>query len=339
MQSIDSFLSAKAKPYFKENGKETLWFSGFIIFYVSLSFYVNGGNIAIFHLLIATALIIVRALMGKEFLKDWFPVISFFMMYDLLRSLADDNRYIYVREPYEAEKLFFGVFFGGNIPAFWLDRYQNPFVTAIAAFLYSLHLIMPIILGYLLWKYEEDKKKFFEFTWTLALTSYLALITFWLIPAAPPWWVWSHGFTQPSGTIVVQESAAGLAKIDKILGFNLFSTVYGALNANPFAAVPSLHAAYSFLFAFFAIRNYGKKAIPAIIYPTGIYFSAMYLKHHYVIDLLLGTIYALISTYIVTRFVYKPIPPMTDGEEIEISKLHEKKYPVMDHVSSPGHNR
>ena len=299
------------------------------------------GEITVFHIIIILAVIAIRIFMGKEFLKDWFPIISFFIMYDMLRALADDNRYIYVKEPFEAEKLFFAPFFGGNIPSFWLDRIQNPALTVIAALFYSLHLFMPIFLGYLLWRKEEMRLQFFEFAWTLTLTSYFALITFWLFPVAPPWWVWSHGFAQPDSVMVAKESAAGLRFVDKMLGFGIFSHTYGALNSNPFAAVPSLHAAYSFLVAFFAIRNFGKKGYIAIIYPVGIYFSALYLKHHYLIDLILGTFYALIAAYIATRLVYKPTTRkmMKNEGEKPIEEVFDEKYPVTNQYVLVGHNR
>ncbi len=337
IQNLKLLLSSS---YWKDNWREYAYAMFFITIYLLLAKIMEGA-ITLFHIIIIISIILVRIFMGKEFLKDWFPIISFFIMYDMLRAIADDNRYIYVKEPFEAEQLFFAPFFGGNIPSFWLDRIQNPVITAIAAFLYSLHIFMPIFLGYLLWRKEETRKQFFEFAWTLTLTSYFALFTFWLFPVAPPWWIWSHGFAQPDTLMVSHESAAGLKIIDKMIGFNLFSNIYGTLNSNPFAAVPSLHAAYSFLVAFFAIRNYGKKGSIAIIYPIGIYFSALYLKHHYLIDLILGTVYALIATYIATRLVYKPQPrKVMDNEgERPIEEIYEEKYPLTDQIILVGHNR
>ncbi len=338
MITFDEFDWRSIRRVAKDEIPEVTVGTVFLVTYFFLTYQVHN-RFTIFNLIVTIVLILIRFGFGKEFTRDWFPLISFFVMYDLLRSLADDNQYIHVREPYEIEKILFGSFFGGDIPAFWLDRFQNPVLDFLTATLYSLHLFAPILLGYFLWKNPEDKRPFFEFTWTLTITSYLALLTFWRFPAAPPWWVWGHGFTQPTARFVPTESAAGLRKIDNFLGIDLFSQVYGTLNSNPFAAVPSLHAAYSFMVAFFAIRNYGKKAIPVVLYPIGVFFSAVYLKHHYIIDLIMGTTYALIASYVVTRTIYKPTRPKYTEDEIPIDEVHEEKYPVLDHLSNPGHNR
>ena len=67
--------------------------------------------------------------------------------------------------------------------------------------------------------------------------------------------------------------------------------------------MPSLHAAYSSITAYYAIHKYGiKKAGWVIIYPLGVYVAAVYLNHHFIVDLILGVIYMAASIKIVRLY-------------------------------------
>ena len=65
------------------------------------------------------------------------------------------------------------------------------------------------------------------------------------------------------------------------------------------AAMPSLHAAYPWLFFLFACRLWGKRGALVIVYPAAVFFAVVYLGHHYVADIIGGVVYASASYVLV----------------------------------------
>jgi membrane-associated phospholipid phosphatase len=59
--------------------------------------------------------------------------------------------------------------------------------------------------------------------------------------------------------------------------------------------MPSLHAAYPWLFFLFACRLWGTRGWLVILYPAAVFFAVVYLGHHYVADVIGGIVYASAS--------------------------------------------
>ncbi len=83
-------------------------------------------------------------------------------------------------------------------------------------------------------------------------------------------------------------------------------SIYNLFAANKVAAIPSLHAAYPvmiFLFSLFLKRKW-------LITLTGIYmlsvwYAVVYLGEHYLIDVIIGALYALVSFAIIYRRMFR----------------------------------
>jgi len=63
--------------------------------------------------------------------------------------------------------------------------------------------------------------------------------------------------------------------------------------------MPSLHAAYPWLFLLFGLRIWGRRGLALAIYPAAVYAAVVYLGHHYVVDLIGGVVYASVTYYLV----------------------------------------
>lgn len=250
------------------------------------------------------------------FLKYWGPFILLWLTYDMLRGIAWlIMPHIYVQELYYTELWLTGWMFKGNILPFALQNMKanlegTTFIIIldwIGAFYYVNHMTAVILLAWLLYWKQEDKTEFKRLVYTIILTSWSAFITFVLFPSAAPWYVWNGGnglrFTQPTRNI--KPSAGGLIDLDRLSGFNFFQSFYETFNANPYAAFPSLHAAYSLTVFLFTRRKWKRWGNLAVIWPLGMWFFAMYLNHHYIIDLLWGAFYAL-SFYNLSLRIFKP---------------------------------
>ena len=123
----------------------------------------------------------------------------------------------------------------------------------------------------------------------------IGFVFYYLYPAAPPWYKLYYG-TELDLNIL--GSAAGLIEFDRLVSFPLFENMY-TRNSNVFAAIPSLHAAYPLVLLYFGIKNRVKwMSVVFFIDIIGIWFGAVYTLHHYIIDLLLGSLCAIIAIFI-----------------------------------------
>lgn len=104
-------------------------------------------------------------------------------------------------------------------------------------------------------------------------------------------------------------NVAGLARFDELVGIPVFHSIYVG-NSNIFAAVPSLHAAYMLIATIYAILSKRHPAVIAVfaIITMGIWWTAVYSCHHYVIDVLLGIATAFVGVLLFEQ-VLMCIPP------------------------------
>ncbi len=246
----------------------------------------------------------------KRFAMDWSPWILFWIAYDMMRGIVDNWRgLINVVKPYEWELALFGPLFEGILPCFVLQDWQHMMegtfikglLDASGGLFYTLHFGIPILLGWLFWHTTDDRKMFYRFVWTMTLLNFAALITFFLYPAAPPWYVYSYGFGQPPQTIGWGLGAGALVNVDKMIGMNFFQTLWGGFNPNLFAAIPSLHGAYPVAAAFFTWKKFRRVPFLLALYPLGVWFSAVYLNQHYIVDLIIGAAYLAIAYQITDK--------------------------------------
>lgn len=109
----------------------------------------------------------------------------------------------------------------------------------------------------------------------------------------PPWYAINYGFEPILNT---PGNVAGLGRFDEIFGVTIFDSIYGR-NANVFAAVPSLHAAYMVVALVYAIIGKCRWYVIALfsVIMAGIWGTAIYSCHHYIIDVLLGISCALLG--------------------------------------------
>ncbi len=162
---------------------------------------------------------------------------------------------------------------------------------------YTLHFVLPFALALLIWKTRE--KEYWRYIVALVTLSFAGFLTYVIFPAAPPWMASDQHYIEP----IARVSSA----VWNAFGIHDFPSVYNKISPNPVAAVPSLHAAYSFLIAWVTTRLYKTKWRYLIwIHPFLIWLGTVYMGEHYLIDAILGVIYAVgaykISPYI-TKFL------------------------------------
>jgi membrane-associated phospholipid phosphatase len=221
---------------------------------------------------------------SHRFVKDWAPLISTFLSFEAMFGIVGSlPRLVHVEQPMTAELQLFG-----SIPTLVLQQlYRTPFLDYLGAFFYSLHFIAPTVFAFVLWKYSP--KNYRGYVLAFAIGTYSALITFLVYPVAPPWF--GVGATRI------------LFQVDKDLGVPFYRTIFDFIQSNPFAAFPSLHAMYPWLISLYALKIKKTRALPILLFPAGVWFSAVYLGEHYVVDIIGGIIYGTCAFLLAEKLV------------------------------------
>ncbi len=224
------------------------------------------------------------------------PVSMFVLAYDLLRVFAERAVHVVTIKPvYDLELAIFGIQQGERLitPNEWIVGWLSTPLDLYGGVVYSTHVPPLILVGiYVLWRSRErtesDLGQIGAYFWGMFVLNIIAYTTMLLFPVAPPWYVEAFGFAMP--TEVVTGNPARLARVDAWLGYEYFTTVY-AQGAYTFGAVPSLHCAYPFYAALHIKNRWG--AAFAWFWTASMIFYAVYLNHHYIVDVIAGVALAV----------------------------------------------
>lgn len=201
---------------------------------------------------------------------------------------------------YNLEKSWFGIMHEGSLltPNEFFNLHQNTFLDLLSSSFYLCWVPLPLIFAFYL--YNKRKDLFIRFSLAFFFVNLIGFIIYYSHPAAPPWYYEEFGNTLNTAT---KSNAAGLLRFDKYFGVNFFADLYSK-GSNVFAAMPSLHSAYPLIGFMYASRL--KKKYFQIIFgivSVGIWFSAIYLYHHYTLDIVAGITCAVIGVYILENYV------------------------------------
>ncbi|GEJ59201.1 phosphatase PAP2 family protein [Anaeromyxobacter diazotrophicus] len=236
----------------------------------------------------------------RRFFIGMLPFLLFGIVYDLTHITQPLFRYlhIHIAEPYAFDRALFGIREGGAVltPNEFFARHHWPVVDLFTGTAYIVFVYWAIgFAAYLaiFRRDEEGRRLLARFGWTFLLMNVVGFATYYVYPAAPPWYVADHGFGPADFS--VRSSAAGAARWDALTGIPYFAGFYGR-SADVFGAIPSLHVSYpllTFLFGIELRRRWLDLASFALF--ALVSFAAVYLSHHYVLDVLLGVLYTVVA--------------------------------------------
>lgn len=236
------------------------------------------------------------------------PFIVFGISYDWMNVVHNyEVNPVDIRGLYESEKQLFGITAADGTlltPNEFFALHRTALMDFLGGVFYLCWVPVPIIFG--LWMYFSGKvKPYLHFALVFLLVNLIGFAGYYIHPAAPPWYVALHGFDFRLG---VPGDVAGLGAFDEMTGLGVFHGLYGR-NANVFAAVPSLHSAYTLVAFIYAMRS--RSGLPWTlalgIITAGIWFTAVYTSHHYIIDVLLGITTAL-AGFLLFEYVLMRVP-------------------------------
>lgn len=221
-------------------------------------------------------------------IRDFVPLVVVLTAYDFLKGRTYGiTDHVYTYPQIRVDEFLFG----GTVPTVTLQRWlYTPGSPRLWDYLmvlvYLSYFFVPIITAALLWKFAHQW--FGRFALMLVLLAAMALVTYALFPAAPPWLAARH------------HDIPGVSRIIKGLASDLhirMGRAFGSKSTlvNPIAAVPSLHFAVtsSLLIFFWPLTTRWRWLIVA--YPIAMGFALVYLGEHYVFDLIIGAVYAVVA--------------------------------------------
>ena len=241
----------------------------------------------------------------NELARGLYPIALVFLLYDAMRpyqrlGLTPERVLLCDLRAFEAS--LFGRD-GHTVHDYW-QAHTSTALDLICAVPYGTFILWSALGG--VWLYVKDRPAMKRFMWAFFLMNVAGFITYHVLPAAPPWYFHAHGCTVDLATKATEGLA--LARVDAWIGVPYFHGMYGKASS-VFGALPSLHCAYPFLLVIVGWRSFGRKLrIAALSYYALMVFSAVYLDHHWIVDAVLGSAYAVAAAFVMGRVIPRAKP-------------------------------
>ena len=226
-------------------------------------------------------------------LVDWLPLAAVLLAYDASRGLADGlGMPVHVTDLAAVDR-WLGL---GELPTVLLQRHVDSRLwEACAALVYGSHFVVTPLLLAVLW--VRNRRQWVRYVQMVVALSVAGLVTYVLFPAAPPWLAAKTGHIES----VERISNVGWAVLGLPKAGALLTDSQGQVNL--VAAVPSLHTAFAVLVCLFLLpaarRGWQRAGLVgyAVLMPVVLIWAG----EHYVVDTLLGALYAALVVALVPR--------------------------------------
>lgn len=212
------------------------------------------------------------------------PSISVFFIFDSLEWI------VHPLNPVDIDPLLFELDYmlTGTYPTIWLQRFVNPLLTEIMQLAYTSYYFIPLVLAIFL-KIKKRQREFDEALFLILLCFYLSYIGYILFPALGPRFYIGHLHNVELKGLLLMEPIHEL--LNKLEGIKR-------------DAFPSGHTAIALLCLILSYRF--ERRLFLCLSPVVILLiaSTVYLRYHYVVDIIAGIILTLF-VIIAGPFLYK----------------------------------
>lgn len=240
----------------------------------------------------------------------FFPIFQFTLPFFLTSMIYDSQRYysdflrgpIHVREPYAFDKTFFGIHTSDGVltPNEWWQKHTFAVLDFFCGVAYIIFIPVYLITSAYFRFFASRTGTAYcharsilyrspQMMWAFLWLNLLGYSTYYWYAASPPWYVALYGLGP--ARLDVPANLAGCARFDTLVGIPVFHTWYGK-SADVHGAIPSLHIAYPLMAVYYAFRFGALRSFTLAFYLL-MCFSAVYLNHHYVLDVIWGSAYAI----------------------------------------------
>jgi membrane-associated phospholipid phosphatase len=227
-----------------------------------------------------------RKILGRvgAFMNDFSPLLFIVLIYlslgDVIQHLHADVDPALIRIDY----FLFGVH-----PTVWMERWIVPWFTDIMSFCYFSYYFLPFTLVLALYL-GNRRQDFNEAVFVLLFGYYLSFIGYMLFPAIGP-----------RNTLIHLQSVP----LEASFFTDFVRDILNAAEHNKRDCMPSGHTQLALMVLFLSYRY--KRVLFCILLPIvcGLILSTVYLRYHYVIDLMVGTVLAIFCVIVAPRLYKK----------------------------------
>jgi membrane-associated phospholipid phosphatase len=209
-----------------------------------------------------------------DWLRVWNPVILILACFSELHYLVRPiHAHDYDQFLIAVDHHIFGVH-----PTVWLEKFSIPWLTEYLQIIYSSFYFLPIILAWLLYR-RNRFEEFDIFALVVTYGFFLSYIGYFITPAIGPRFTMDYLQTQP---------LTGLF----FTGF--IRQTLDTLENTQRDAFPSGHTMLTILTMFYAAKYHKKYFYVLLLIGPSMILATVYLRYHYVIDVIAGALYAVI---------------------------------------------
>jgi membrane-associated phospholipid phosphatase len=246
-----------------------------------------GSFVRLLFLVVSAAafLLLLRYRPDWELLRDAMP---FVFCANVYASLHDLIRFFGAPDITAALAWWDQALFGGVQPTVWAEQFIHPFLTDFFTVCYWLFYVCAPLLGLFL-LVKGDRRGFRYTMVTVVLCLYLGYLGYVAFPASAPRLWMPDAYSIP-------------LKGNTILDFTRSATAAVPLTAK--GAFPSLHCAVALLGLLLAWRHLRWFFWVQLPFAVGLILGTVYLRHHWVVDILAG--------FAVTLFAFWAGPRLED---------------------------
>jgi hypothetical protein len=215
-------------------------------------------------------------------LSLWF---GFLLAYQVARGIADrnpskafENALTVIDVEQRVDALFELTF------QRWI--HSSELLTTLTSWTYWMSQFTVVGLA-LLWVYLRRNDAFLRFRNTIMLANVIGLAGYVLLPTAPPRFFPGHGFVDTLAAFGTVNHGSGLVE----------------LASNPYAAMPSLHAADALIVGVVLATVVRRRIFKALwlLWPVWVWFTVMGTANHFWLDIVAGILVAGLAAAVVYR--------------------------------------
>jgi len=213
------------------------------------------------------------------FLHAFIPIICVVIIFNSLGDIIP-----FIRQHYYDEVLvrIDHLLFAAH-PTVWMERFNSTWLTALFQIAYISYYAMPIAVATALF-FGDKQAEFETAAFTIILCFYLSYVGYLLFPAVGPRFTLNHLQTTDlqSGPMTLW-----------------IRQTLDTLEHNKTDAFPSGHTAVALVSLFYAWK-FRQKALFRVLVPaaSALIISTVYLRYHYVIDVIAGVLLAVLTIFI-----------------------------------------
>ncbi|MGD9489811.1 MAG: phosphatase PAP2 family protein [Calditrichaceae bacterium] len=231
----------------------------------------------IYHIAISFILLYMHRIPKSKWL-DWFKVGNPVILIPI--NFSELHYLVHNVNPTDFDDLLIRIDYNlfGAHPTIWMEKITNPLLTEYLQLVYSTFYFLPLVLLYFLFR----DKKFEEFNYCVFIMVFgflLSYLGYFLVPAVGPRFTLDHLQTfQLEGILATETIRFTLDSLENIQR----------------DAFPSGHTAMTLVTMYYAYKYTRKYYYVLLIIGSSMIFSTVYLRYHYVIDVIAGALLAIL---------------------------------------------